>query len=391
MGADRCYGERVTQGTLDSYTGPEPAPAPTLTSVRGSRFFEFLVVGGATLFMFPLSWLLRRGLGLDHAEYAAGFFTFYLAYVVNDPHFAVTYFLFYRNVKERVFGTGIPWQQRARFVVVGFFAPVVLVGWALGAVTSRAAGSLGWMVQLMYLLVGWHYVKQGFGVLAVLSMRRGVRIGVWERRAILGHCYAGWAFAWANPAAPEGWFEERGVIYLGVAHPRWLELVASAALAASIVAVLGVLIARWRRDRTTLPLGPLAGLLISVWLWSIYSAIDPLVRYVIPALHSIQYLYFVWLMRSHEARERQGEFGPSARSRLVILALSALALGWLLFHGAPVVADGAIARAHRGKPPGLLGATPMLAAFYVFVNVHHYLMDTVIWRRDNPDTRYLRP
>jgi len=24
------------------------------------------------------------------------------------------------------------------------------------------------------------------------------------------------------------------------------------------------------------------------------------------------------------------------------------------------------------------------------VNIHHYFMDHVIWRRDNPDTRFLR-
>jgi len=26
----------------------------------------------------------------------------------------------------------------------------------------------------------------------------------------------------------------------------------------------------------------------------------------------------------------------------------------------------------------------------VFVNIHHYFMDNVIWRRDNPDMRFLR-
>jgi hypothetical protein len=34
--------------------------------------------------------------------------------------------------------------------------------------------------------------------------------------------------------------------------------------------------------------------------------------------------------------------------------------------------------------------TPFFAAFFVVVNLHHYLMDTVIWRRDNPEMRYLR-
>jgi hypothetical protein len=31
-----------------------------------------------------------------------------------------------------------------------------------------------------------------------------------------------------------------------------------------------------------------------------------------------------------------------------------------------------------------------LAASYVVVNIHHYFMDSVIWRRENPDMRYLQ-
>jgi hypothetical protein len=36
-----------------------------------------------------------------------------------------------------------------------------------------------------------------------------------------------------------------------------------------------------------------------------------------------------------------------------------------------------------------LGPTPYFAAIYTFVNVHHFFMDYVIWRRENPATRYL--
>ena len=40
--------------------------------------------------------------------------------------------------------------------------------------------------------------------------------------------------------------------------------------------------------------------------------------------------------------------------------------------------------------PDALGETPFFAAFFVVVNVHHYFMDHVIWRRENPDTRFLK-
>jgi hypothetical protein len=74
-----------------------------------------------------------------------------------------------------------------------------------------------------------------------------------------------------------------------------------------------------------------------------------------------------------------------------MLALSALVLGWFLFRGAPTLLDGAVVLGpSRGRAADLLGETPFWAAIFVIVNIHHYFMDAVVWRRDNPDTRYLR-
>jgi hypothetical protein len=154
-----------------------------------------------------------------------------------------------------------------------------------------------------------------------------------------------------------------------------------------------VLVAKWRRERKMLPLVPLSALLITVWSWTIYTSVDPLMRYVIPALHSIQYLYFVWLMKRNEAREQEGppSFGPPVAVRLGLFALTTLALGWLLFRGAPTFLDGILAaRSRHGGAVDALGETPFFATIFVIVNIHHYFMDNVVWRRENPDTRYLR-
>ncbi len=372
------------------------ASAPEVRAeARGARIAEWLLVGGATFVLLPLAWLLRRALGLDAADYAFGFTMFYAAYVINDPHFAVTYLLFYKNVRRRALSPEVALAARVRYIVAGFVAPAALVVWAGCAIAFRSAQALGWMVQLMFLLVGWHYTKQGFGVFSVLSARRGVHVTARERGVILGHCYAGWAFAWANPATKAGEFEEKGVVYWAPAHPRWLELLTGAALALSTVALVVLLVGMWMRTRRTLPAGPLATLLVTVWAWTIFSSIDPLLRYVIPALHSVQYLYFVWLMKRNEAREAEGPptFGRPVAVRVGALAVSALALGWFLFRGAPTLLDTAFAapaHGHHGSVAGPLGETPFFAAFFVFVNVHHYVMDGVLWRRENPDTRYLR-
>lgn len=358
-----------------------------------SRFAEFLLVGGVTLFLFPLAWVLRKLVGFDSADYAIGALALYGAYVINDPHFSVTYLLFYKDVRKRAFGSEFSRAQRVRYWISGLVVPAALACWAIAALKLHSPQTLGWMIQLMFLLVGWHYVKQGFGVVTVLSARRGVRFTDAERAVILFHCFAGWAYAWANPAAAAGEFEEKGVVYRALAHPRGLEITAASVLAASALALIAVLIARWRHERQMLPIAPLAGFLITVWSWTIYSSIDPLVQYVIPALHSIQYFYFVWLMKRNEARDAQGPpmFGRPVGVRLGVLAVSALALGWFLFRGAPTFLDDAfVSRARVARTMDPLGETPFFAAFFVFVNIHHYFMDHVIWRRENPDTRFLR-
>jgi hypothetical protein len=361
-------------------------------AVKGRAIVELLLVGGATPVLFALSWVMRRALGADAAELAVGFTMFHAALLINDPHFAVTYLLFYKDARARLLGDGVPRAQRARYAVAGVVVPIALVAWAVLALRARSASALGWMIQLMFLLVGWHYAKQAFGVVTVLSARRGVTFAPRERKTLLAHCFAAWAFAWANPTAPAMEVEEKGVVYTTLAHPRWLEVGTGAVLAVSTVALLVVLARRWRRDPRGAPYGPLFAFLVTIWSWTIFTSLDPLVTYMIPALHSVQYLYFVWLMRSNEARAHEGppSFGRPVAVRVGALAVSAVALGWVLLHGAPSFFDAALVPRGLGGPLHPLGETPVFAAIFVVVNVHHYFMDHVIWRRENPDTRYLR-
>ena len=377
--------------TSAAVTLPAPAAAAR-SSARGfwAALVEFLLVGGVTIVLFPLAWGLRSLAGLDTAELAVGFLAFHAAYVINDPHFAVTYLLFYRDVKNRALGASYEPAQRVRYLVAGVVVPVVLAAWGIAGLASGSAHVLGWLFESMFLLVGWHYVKQGFGVLTVLSARRGVRFSPLERKAALAHCYAGWAYAWANPASASKEVEEKGVVYRALAHPPALELVALVAFALSSVALVAALWRKFRREGS-LPFAPLAGFLITIWFLTVYSSLDPLMVYVVPALHSVQYLYFVWLLRRNQARESEGPpaFGRPASVQVGILAASAIGLGWVLFHGAPEFLDTAFVPRSSSAAETALGATPYFATLFAFVNIHHYFMDTVIWRRENPETRHL--
>jgi hypothetical protein len=298
--------------------------------------------------------------------------------------------LFYRGAGKRLWGRDVPLAQRARYWLAGVLAPAFLAAWALFALLTGSAPGLGAMTQLMFALVGWHYVKQNFGVFTVLSARRGRSFTTLERRALLAHCFAAWAYAWASPFDPGRHVEEKGVVYFTWPHPTWLEPATRVAFFASALVLLAVLARKWRREGG-LPLAPLLGFCCGIWVWTVYSGIDPLLVYAIPALHSVQYLYFVWLLKRGEAHAHEGApaFGRPVATVLGGYAVAALALGALLFHLVPETLDAALVdrRAALGSD---LGVTPWFAALFTFVNLHHYFMDFALWRRENPETRYLR-
>ena len=182
---------------MTSATVASTAIAPTPT--RRRQLIEFLLVGGVTPLCFLVSWLLRQNLDMNTADLVVGFTFFHAAFVINDPHFSVTYLLFYQDFKKRAFGSAFSRSLRIRYVLAGVVIPIALAAWALTAVLRGSAEHVGMLFQLMFVLVGWHYVKQGFGVMMVLSARRGLRFADHERWIILAHSFSGWAYSWANP------------------------------------------------------------------------------------------------------------------------------------------------------------------------------------------------
>ena len=241
----------------------------------------------------------------------------------------------------------------------------------------------------MFFTVGWHYCKQGFGVLTVPVRASRRALLPRERSGAVAHAYAAWSYAWASPHDTGTEVEEKGVVYTTIAHGLRIEQVTRVVFLATAAWACVVLARKWKREGRLPIATPLVGFVASLWAWSVYSSADALLVYAIPALHSVQYLYFVGLMRGAEAREREGPpwFERAAKTRLAMLAAAALGLGWLFFHGAPAVLDDLLVpRASRFTA---MGPTPYFAAISTFVNVHHFLMDAVLWRRESPEARYL--
>lgn len=396
--------------TVSAVSLEQPVSAGPLGGpVRARTIGEFLVTGGATLLLIPLAIWYRKAAGLDHSEYLVSMVAFYAAYVINDPHFAVSYLLFYKNAGPRLRGEEFQGAQRIRYIVAGFIVPVVMAAWIGVALVQMSAAILGGLVQVMFFLVGWHYVKQGFGVLTVLSGRYGVRFTARERLVALTHCFSAWAYAWASPREMGGRYEESGVVYTALSHPPGLEQLTLIAFFLSTLALVWVVVERIKRKEPLPPPAATTGFFMALWLWTVYSSFDPLIAYVIPGLHSLQYWYFVYLLKKNEARhedslgkpahswaERLAVMGGPIWGRMGLFFVTAIALAWLGFSGVPEFLDAnfVASTAKLGENPDIssitIGATPFVAAFATFINIHHYFMDHVIWRKENPDTRFLR-
>jgi hypothetical protein len=122
----------------------------------------------------------------------------------------------------------------------------------------------------------------------------------------------------------------------------------------------------------------------------VFVRINPLVLAIVPTFHSLQYLAVVWRYQLNAGERGAGAAAPAAVSRIVPAQWAGFAffigvgvvLGFLGFQGIPRSIDALLPYNHRVFGPSLF-----LFAFYIFINIHHYCLDNVMWRRGNPDVQ----
>ena len=348
-----------------------------------NRVIDFLLLGGATLFVFPALLLLPT------AQYGAsiGFITLLLANVINHPHFAHSYQIFYRGFGRKLRNSDLGPAMRARYAVAGIAVPILLIGYFGYGVFSGNLQLVAMGGNLMALFVGWHYVKQGYGMLMVDAVLKRRFFSDIEKKILLVNAYMVWGTSWLflNQA-----YNQRhlwGLKYFTFAVPAWLLAIAGLAVATSSLVTLHML---WKRNHMGRK-APLTGLMaygVTLYLWVLFGALNPLWLLVIPALHSLQYLAVVYRFQTNYevARAKSGDgFGAalfSHRVQLTIFAVLGFAIGAALFWLLPNWLD-----ARFSYEKDIFGPTLFLFLFWIFVNVHHYFLDSVIWRRENPETK----
>ena len=352
-------------------------------------WIDFLCLGGGSLIVLAAIAALYPKDDVARAILAAT--ALFLAHFVNHPHFAHSYQLFYKGFARKAFSPTSALRHRYRFA--GIMVPAVLAAFFASAVVQGNAALLGLAANVMFFTVAWHYAKQGYGILMLDAVLKGVPFGAREKRHLLWSTHLAWPTVWLMTNKELAGRDYWGLTYYTFDCPDALLYAMCALTAISAVAVLRDLLLGWRAGRA-LPVNGLVAYVTSIYIWMMVVRLDPVALLVVPLFHSLQYLCVVWRYRINaeadatSRREAQGggQDGPAwlrtAAAGVVRFVLIGGLLGGAGFWVAPLFLD-----AVAGYDRAVFGATMFLFIGWTFINIHHYFIDSVIWRRENAETQ----
>jgi len=338
------------------------APPSSTTRAIGAAWSDPLTVGGLSLLvMIPLFFVdeIADGgpLGLFGGELLV------VNLLLNWPHFMASYRLLYAS----------PASVRTHWVAAIAVPLVLLVVLALCMAYWEYAG----LPFDLLLLVGtaytaWHYAGQTWGNMAAFAHLGGAPFDDVERKLLRGSIVvmAIWlgALWWSRAELQFLTPDEAASVF------SLLSLVAPISVVGLALGVVGF----WRVKKRTGRLPPMNVLLawVSLQVWLALLAKHPAAAFLVQGAHALQYMPFVARVESNRATVHRA-------LRVALWSLALVVVGYLVFRVlAGAMQDIAIA---RDAPKSLVLAIPV--AVTVFVNVHHYFTDGVLWKLRNPAVR----
>ncbi len=294
-------------------------------------------------------------------------------FVLEMPHFMATYLMFYGDRRQDILAS-----KRYRFF--GVILPTILALYLGTALLSESRTMLEWAIHAMFFSVGHHYVKQFFGVILATSHRHGFIWAGWERAALRACLYPLWvvAFISHNHQIDQILY---GFPYRTLNIPDTVKA-ANQWLIALTAALLGlVLMRQWLVQRRWSG-GTSIVVLVALFVWMLPWTQHPLFLMMIPAFHSLQYLTVYFSVKQSEARQYVGSSRKVVQAQMIKLAAILLGASYLVLSVIPSTIDKLIA-----MNPEIFGTSVFLLCAMVFVNLHHYGLDHILWRRDHPQIR----
>lgn len=352
---------------------------------------DFFCLGGASLIILPLMALL---LPAEPVKPLVAAVMMALANVINHPHFAHSYQIFYQDFGRKAFGAETDAILRLRYIFAGIVAPALLLVFFTTSLVMGDAVMLGLGMNLMLFLVGWHYIKQGYGMAIVDSVFKRLFFSEGTKKCMLINGYACWIVSWMIANREFATRDYWGVTYYTFDIPDTAFYAAAGLAGVTSLLTLIALAKSWHARGGKIAVNGVMAYLTTLYLWVVFVKINPLFILVVPAFHSLQYLLVVWRFQMNrekdqpdakEAPEKRwlGSLTPSnATTRFTLFLASGIGLGFLAFWLVPFIFSG-----HSSLDEEVFGGTVYFFVCWIFINVHHYCLDNVMWRRENPDTK----
>ena len=374
-----------------------PSKNSKTTGRPSARALDFWLLGGASIVV----WLFLAVAQYGKAEYffinqrflQIGAAFSLLTLVCNHPHFMASYALAYGR------GSKFCWHHwfclifvpvflialfcvayfnlnetslEASWKINSFFSHLG-IGFRFGEAQTVGAEILGISVWLMYFTVGWHYSKQVFGCAMVYAnydayplnsnQRRVLKMGLFGV-AFYSFCHL--IFRWKNYSPFTPHFQFLGLSITELGFPLWLEFVSKIWLFLGAMAIIVFIFIRNYISFKKLPSLNFLVPIVSFFIWWVPLFTQREFYYlIVPFFHSLQYLPFAYRMEI-EAKPHKTSFG----FRLGLLLLA----GFLSFEVIPGFMDMHFSQNNTST------ALFFTIAFAVFINVHHFFLDSVLWR-----------
>jgi hypothetical protein len=388
-------------------TEPRPSPLPVHRAdaparALTTRFLDFWLLGGASL----LIWLamfaaqgFRSSWAVDQHFKNLTFTAASLSLLVNYPHFLISYKLAYSRGRSFVLThwwqlLAVPALLISGFALAFFFYGVptpripgaaaltaALEGWGTNArvLSAPRFGDLLFTgaFNVMLFTVGWHYTKQVFGCMMVYAAFDRYALTPSQRLITKWSLLTIWwmNFVYTNLSGSQSTFSQFNYYSFDlpdVAGP----LTQFAVFGGFLLTVYAVFYANYR-DRRELPSVNMVVPFLALYVWWLPQTRQYEFYFLLtPFFHSLQYLAFVYKMEDARLKSE-----PHRELKATILVGAIVLAGWMAFELVPNTMDNTL------RTFNAWGMFFFFTAAMLFINIHHYFIDNVLWRFKDPQVR----
>jgi hypothetical protein len=337
---------------------PVVAVQPRANSIL-SPVIDFLCVGGLSLIVFvPLLASGRSDLVIIGAGAQA-----WLATLINMPHFMASYRLVYRS-REMIL----------RHKWASIYIPAILLAYIVVALweAQQSPVLVVILISVSSAYLAWHYTGQVWGMMASYAYLGGAGFEKVERTLIRSglRILLAWHVTW--------------FFYTQLRDPTRVRPIYVIVSAGTVVAfALGLTgIIRMRRRTGKLPPARALAAWLAIFVWYAVLARDPKALFWIQIAHALQYLAFpIRVEINRTAADRARSAGKFAL-HMALYGAGLLGVSYVISHIVPGSAMSVVGDVF-GEEPGKVAPVLIL----MFINIHHYFTDGVIWKISNPEVR----